>query len=90
MESRMGLAVAAAIQTMPVGLAGGSRYRIHSAQRDEGSLGAETLGITASGAQERGRGVWPYSEDADPGSEITRPTIPSLVAPFGRQRSPPP
>ena len=30
-KSRIGLAVAAAVQPMPVGLAGGRRYRIHPA-----------------------------------------------------------
>ena len=43
MESCVGLAVATAVQSMPVGLAGGRRNRIHPAQRSEGSLGAQAL-----------------------------------------------
>ena len=44
-KSRIGLAVATPVQPVPVGLSGGSRYRIHPAQRGEGGLVAEALGI---------------------------------------------
>ena len=37
-ESCIGLAVATPVEPVPVGLARGSRYRVHSAQRGEGSL----------------------------------------------------
>ena len=37
-EGRIGLAVAAAVEPVPVGLAGGSRYRAHSAQGCEGGF----------------------------------------------------
>ncbi len=38
MESGIGLTVATAVEPMPVGLAGRSRYRIDPAERGEGSL----------------------------------------------------
>ena len=41
MECRVGLAVAASVEPMPVGLAGGSRDGIDTAQGGEGSLGVE-------------------------------------------------
>ena len=37
-EGRIGLAVAAAVEPVPVGLSGGSRYRAHSAQGCEGGF----------------------------------------------------
>ena len=37
-ESRIGLAVATSVRAMSVGLAGGSRYRAHSAQGCEGGF----------------------------------------------------
>ena len=50
-ESRIGLAVAATVQPMPAGLAGGSRFRTHPAQGGEGSLGVEAFRVAASGDQ---------------------------------------
>ena len=43
MECRIGVAVAAAVEPMPVGLAGGSRDGIDTAQGGEGSLGVEAV-----------------------------------------------
>ena len=62
MERRIGLAVAAAVEAMAVGPARGSRYGVHSAQGGEGGLGAETLGVAASGHEQGRRRVGPYSE----------------------------
>ena len=47
-ERRVGLAVATAVEAMAVGLAGGSRNGIHTAQGGEGSFRTETLGVAAS------------------------------------------
>ena len=52
MESCVGLTVATAVQSMPVGLAGGRRNRIHPAQRSEGSLGAQALWVAAGRDQQ--------------------------------------
>ena len=67
MEGGIGLAVPTAVQPMPVGLAGGRRYRTYSAQSSESSLGVESFGIASSRDQQGRRGVGPYSEDADQG-----------------------
>ena len=47
MESCIGLAVTTAVEPMPVGLTGGSRYRVYPAQRGEGRLGVEALGVNS-------------------------------------------
>ena len=47
-EGRIGLAVPTAVQAVPVGLAGGRRYRSYSAQRGESSLGVESFWIASS------------------------------------------
>lgn len=65
MERSIGLAVTAAVQAVPVGLARGSRYRTHPTQRGKGSLGAETFGIAPSSDQEGRRRVGSHAEDAD-------------------------
>ena len=67
MESCIGLAVATAVESMPVGLTGGSRYRVYPAQRGEGRLGVEALGVTPSSDHEGRRRVGSYAEDADQG-----------------------
>ena len=62
MECRVGLAVAATVEPMPVGLAGGSRDGIDATQGGEGSLGVETVRVTP-GSNEEGRcRVWSYAE----------------------------
>ena len=48
-KSRVGLAVAAAVEPMPVGLAGGGGYRIDSAQRGECSLEPPSTGKPTKG-----------------------------------------
>ena len=45
MEGRIDLAVPTAVQAVPVGLAGGRRYRSYSAQRGESSLGVSRSGL---------------------------------------------
>ena len=64
-KSRIGLAVAASVQTVPVGLSEGSRYRISPAQRGEGGLAVEALGIAPGSDQEGRRCVRPGAKDAD-------------------------
>ena len=64
-KSRVGLAVAAAVEPMPVGLAGGGGYRIDSAQRGECSLGVEAFRVAPGSDQEGRRRVGSYAEDAD-------------------------
>ena len=66
-ESRIGLTVTTEVRPMPVGLARGSRYWVHSTQRGEGGLGVETFRVTPSSDQEGRRGVGPYAEDTDQG-----------------------
>ena len=61
-ERGVGLSMATAVEPMPVGLAGGSRYGIDPAQGGEGSLGMETLGVTPSSYEEGRRRVWSYAE----------------------------
>ena len=62
MECPVGMAVAASVEPMPVGLAGGSRDGIDTAQGGEGSLGVEMVRVTP-GSNEEGRGrVWSYAE----------------------------
>ena len=58
MECRVGLAVAASVEPMPVGLAGGSRDGIDTAQGGEGSLGVEAVMVTP-GSNEEGRRPYP-------------------------------
>ena len=55
------------VLAVPVGPAGGRRYRSFSAQRGESSLGVESFWIASSRDQQGCRGVGPYSEDADQG-----------------------
>ena len=62
MESRIGVAVAASVEPMPVGLAGGGRYGIDATQGGEGSLGVETVRVTPSSNEEGRRRVWSYAE----------------------------
>ena len=52
MECRVGLAVAASVEPMPVGLAGGSRDGIDTAQGGEGSLGVEAVRVTPCSNEE--------------------------------------
>ena len=61
-ESLIGLAVATAVQPVPVGLAGGRRYRIHPAEGDEGSLGAKALRVAAGRDQQSRRRVGSYAK----------------------------
>ena len=51
-KSGIGLAVATAVEPMPVGLAGRSRYRIDPAERSEGSLRVEAFRVTPGSDQE--------------------------------------
>ena len=67
MESGIGLAVATAVEPMPVGLAGRSRYRIDPAERCEGSLRVEAYRVAPRSDQESGRRAGPYAEGADQG-----------------------
>ena len=62
MECRVGLAVAASVEPMPVGLAGGSRDGIDTAQGGEGSLGVEAVRVTPCSNEEGRRRVWSYAE----------------------------
>ena len=62
MECRVGLAVAASVEPMPVGLAGGSRDGIDTAQGGEGSLGVEAVMVTPGSNEEGRRRVWSYAE----------------------------
>ena len=62
MESRIGVAVAASVEPIPVGLAGGSRDGIDATQGGEGSLGVETVRVTPSSNEEGRRRVWSYAE----------------------------
>ena len=55
MECRVGLAVAASVEPMPVGLGGGSRDGIDTAQGGEGSLGVEAVRVTPGSTRPRGR-----------------------------------
>ena len=66
-ESRVGLPVATPVQPMPVGLAGGGRYRTHPAQRGEGDLRVNALWVTAGRDQQSSGRVGSYPEDADQG-----------------------
>ena len=66
-KSGIGLAVATAVEPMPVGLAGRSRYRIDPAERGEGSLRVEAFRVTPGSDQESGCGVGPYAEGAGQG-----------------------
>ena len=61
-ESRVGLAVAASVEPMAVGLARGSRYGTYTAQRGEGSLGVEAVRVTPGSNEEGRRRVWSYAE----------------------------
>ncbi len=56
------MAVAASVEPMPVGLAGGSRDGIDATQRGEGSLRMETVRVTPGSNEEGSRRVWPYAE----------------------------
>ena len=67
MESCIGLAVTTVVEPIPVGLTGGNRYRVYPAQRGEGRLGVEALGVTPSSDHEGRRRVGSYAEDADQG-----------------------
>ena len=62
MECRVGLAVAASVEPMPVGLARGSRDGIDTAQGGEGSLGVEAVRVTPGSNEEGRRRVWSYAE----------------------------
>ena len=62
MECRVGLAVAASVEPMPVGLARGSRYGTDTAQGGEGSLGVEAVRVTPGSNEEGRRRVWSYAE----------------------------
>ena len=62
MECRVGLAVAASVEPMPVGLAGGSKDGIDTAQGGEGSLGVEAVRVTPGSNEEGRRRVWSYAE----------------------------
>ena len=64
-EGRIGLAIAAAVEPVPVGLSGGSWYRVHPAQRCEGGLRVETIRIVPCGNHECRRSVGSYAEDAE-------------------------
>ena len=56
------MAVAASVEPMPVGLAGGSRDGIDTAQGGEGSLGVEAVRVTPGSNEEGRRRVWSYAE----------------------------
>ena len=62
MECRVGVAVAAAVEPMPVGLAGGSRDGIDTAQGGEGSFGVEAVMVTPGSNEGGRRRVWSYAE----------------------------
>ena len=61
MECRVGLAVAASVEPMAVGLARGSRYGIDTAQGGEGSLGVEAVRVTPGSNEEGRRRVRSYA-----------------------------
>ena len=56
MECCVGLAVAAAVEAMAVGPDRGGGYGIHAAQKGEGSLCAEMLGVAAGAASSHEQG----------------------------------
>ena len=66
-ESGIGLPIATSVQTVPVGLAGGSWHRTHPAQRGKGGLGVNALRVAAGGDQQSSRSVGSYPEDANQG-----------------------
>lgn len=66
-KSGIGLAVAAAVEPMPVGLAGRSRYRIYPTERGEGRLRVEAFRVTPGSDEESGCRVGPYAEGAGQG-----------------------
>ena len=67
MKSGVGLAVAATVEPMPRGLAGGSRQRTDTAESGEGGLRPKAFRIAPCGDQEGGCGVRPYAEGIDEG-----------------------
>jgi hypothetical protein len=57
-QGGVGLPVAAAVEPVPVGLAGAGRDGVGAAERGEGGLGVQPFGVVAGGDQQRGGGVW--------------------------------
>jgi hypothetical protein len=60
----VGLAVAAAVEAVPAGLAGGGLHRRGAAQRGERGLGVQASGVVAGGDQQRGGAVGPDAVQA--------------------------
>ena len=56
-EGGVGLSVAAAVEPATLGLAGGGFDRADAAERGEGGLAVEALGVVAGGDEQRGGGV---------------------------------
>lgn len=67
MESGVGLAVAAPVKPVPVGLARGRGDRTDPAQRGKGRLGSQTLGVAPRGDQEGSGNVGADAEGSDQG-----------------------
>ncbi len=60
MECRVGLAVAASVEPMAVGLA--RRYGIDTAEGGEGSLGVEAVRVTPGSNEKGRRRVWSWQD----------------------------
>jgi hypothetical protein len=56
-QRRVGVAIAAAVEPMPVGLAGGDLDRGRAAERGVGTFVAQPLGVVAGGDEELPGGV---------------------------------
>ncbi len=68
-QGAVGVAIAAAVQSMPVGAAGGHRDRRDAAQACERTLRAQSAGIVASRDQQLPGGVY---SDAGQGNQLGR------------------
>ena len=67
MKSGVGLAVAATVEPVPIGLAGGSRQRTDSTESGEGGLRAKAFRVAPCGDEEGGCRIRPYAEGIDQG-----------------------
>src|SRR5450759_226366 len=66
-QRRVGLAVAAAVESEARDLSGGGRDGVGAAERGEGSLAVEPVRVVAGGEQERGGGVGSHPGQRDEG-----------------------
>src|SRR6266498_420963 len=66
-EGAVGLPVAAAVEAVAFGLAAGGGYRGYPAQRGEGCLGVQPVGVVATGGQQLGGG---FHADTSHGQQV--------------------